>query len=318
MWLLNSRTLQLKFFVSPEKVYGGYAILSHCWDDDEQSFKDLRKIHKRCSASGTDPRDHVCEKIRRCCELVRLHGHVWVWIDTCCIDNTSSAELSEAISSMYRYYAMAKVCYAYLRDVPTEGAFTFERGRYISPFARSRWHRRGWTLQELIAPRFVLLLSSSWDVLGSKADLAEDLESITGIPATVLRLEERAQARSVAQRMSWASRRETTREEDEAYCLLGLFGIHIPTLYGEGRQAFRRLQEEIMRTSPDTTLFAWGPISTMTEGDKEDGQDADRASGLFAVRPSDFCHSKDIEYTPQTRISAGVSRLSAPLIYREY
>ncbi|RPD78549.1 HET-domain-containing protein [Lentinus tigrinus ALCF2SS1-7] len=261
MWVLSTNRAELHFFPSPEEVPDGYAALSHVWNKPgdgppEQSFQDLRKIQDSCSNDGTNPRDFVGEKIRRCCELAEKHGYKWVWIDTCCIDKTSSAELSEAINSMFRYYALAHVCYGYLRDVPDLYNIAHEDAQ-AHVFRQSVWFQRGWTLQELIAPRFFLFLSEFWQVLGSKADFAEMLERAQGIPAAVLRLEASHTEFSVAQRMSWFRDRQTTRLEDEAYCLLGLFDIHMPPLYGEGRNAFRRLQEEIMRQSADTTLFAW-------------------------------------------------------------
>ncbi|KAI0742952.1 heterokaryon incompatibility protein-domain-containing protein [Daedaleopsis nitida] len=256
MWLLDTDTLRHHFFTSPEAVGDGYAILSHVWDDEEQSFQDLQRIHERCETSGEDPHHLVSLKIHQFCTVAARHRYKWAWIDTCCIDKTSSAELSEAINSMFRYYSLAHVCYVYLRDVPTDGAFEpifeqfdlYGRGPMpVAPFADCRWHTRGWTLQELIAPRIVLFLSTTWEFLGSKADLADKLHRITQIPATVLRLECPLSEMSVAQRMSWAANRQTTRVEDAAYCLMGLFGVNMPTLYGEGHMAFQRLQEGIVR-----------------------------------------------------------------------
>ena len=163
-------------------------------------------------------------------------------------------------------------------------------------FSRSRWHTRGWTLQELIAPRVVFFLSDSWEFMGSKSELADRLEGITGIPTSVLRLERKPQDFCIAQRMFWAARRQTTRLEDEAYSLLGIFNINIPTLYGEGRKAFRRLQEEIMKQSPDTTLFAWG---AWTPGPNSIGNKV--PSALFAASPRDF-RSSAIYYAPRARM----------------
>ena len=258
MWLLSTDRAELHFFVSPEDVPDSYGALSHVWDKaGEQTFQDVRRIQNTCAKDGTNPRDFVCEKIRRCCELAERHGYKWVWIDTCCIDKTSSAELSEAINSMYRYYALAGICYAYLWDVDYPPTMVLGEQFVAMLIVNSNWFQRGWTLQELIAPRFLVFLSASWEVLGSKADFARYLEDDTDIPATVLRLEISHTAFSISQRMSWFGMRKTTRIEDEAYCLLGLFDIHMPTLYGEGTHAFQRLQEEIMKQSPDTTLFAW-------------------------------------------------------------
>ena len=286
MYLINTTTLKLRSFSSPDAVHSGYAILSHVWEESgEQSFQDVQMVHQQCAVSGEDPHDLVSEKIRRCCELSRRHGYEWVWIDTCCIDKTSSAELSEAINSMYRYYSLARVCYAYLNDVPSR------RDRsWLLQFQRSRWHCRGWTLQELLAPNVVLFLANTWDVLAAKTDLAAELEEITSIPASVLRLQEHHGEMSVAQRMSWAAWRETTRVEDKAYCLLGMFDINMPTLYGEGEKAFRRLQEEILKTSIDTTLFAWDMVGRLAV--PSDGMN----TGLFAPSPRYFGLSQRIRY----------------------
>ncbi len=292
MWLLSTDRAELRAFVSPNTVPDGYAILSHVWDAEEQTFTDVRKLGKKCARRGENPRDFVCEKIRRCCHLAEQHGYKWVWIDTCCIDKSSSSELSEAINSMFYYYSLASICYAYLRDVPT--------GTSAAPFSvkfmDSMWHKRGWTLQELLAPRLVLFVSSSWNIIGSKVDMAEDLEDITDIPSAVLKHEQALSDISIAQRMWWAAERETTRAEDEAYCLLGIFGITMPTLYGEGRQAFQRLQEEIMKRSPDTTLFAWGPrcgIGALR------GYSSHCNSGILAISPSQFRCSSGIIYKPE-------------------
>ena len=302
MWLLSTDRAELHFFVSPEVVEEGYAILSHVWDASEQTWQDLREIQKRCSTTGENPRELACDKIKRCCELAERQGFKWVWIDTCCIDKTSSAELSEAINSMFRYYSLSEICYAFLKDVHAEGAF---KGYPESPpFQRSRWHTRGWTLQELIAPQTVIFLSSDWCPLGSKVDLAASLELATGIPAGLLRLERDITDFSIAQRMSWAAMRETTRVEDEAYSLLGIFDIVMPTLYGEGRKAFRRLQEEIMRQSVDPTLFGWGTWTAPSLLGRasihwqalSEAQPYKRESHLFALRPRAFLGCSNLTY----------------------
>ncbi|RPD57984.1 HET-domain-containing protein [Lentinus tigrinus ALCF2SS1-6] len=265
MWLLSTDRAELHYFISPVHVQDGYAILSHVWNNEEQSFKDVRKIIKTCTSTGENPRDLVSAKIRRCCELAESHGFKWIWNDTCCIDKSSSAELSEAINSMFQYYAMSRMCYAYLEDVPSARPFVIRQDDRSwtrkSYFSGSNWHLRGWTLQELIAPRTVLFISQDWVPLGTKVDLAAQLEDATGIPRSILTLDRSVNDFSIAQRMSWAAERRTTRVEDEAYSLLGIFEISMPIMYGEGRNAFLRLQEEIMRRSTDTTLFAWGPAS---------------------------------------------------------
>ncbi|KAI1786222.1 HET-domain-containing protein [Ganoderma leucocontextum] len=192
-------------------------------------------------------------KIREACRVAREKGYQYLWIDSCCIDKTSSSELSESINSMYQWYARAYVCYAFLPDVPAEE----DHEGKDSYFRRSRWFGRGWTLQELIAPMDVVFLSMEWKFIGSKFSLGELVTEITNIAYNALLHIEPLDEFSVAQRLSWASRRQTTRVEDRAYSLLGLFDINMPTLYGEGERAFRRLQEEILRRTPDQSLFAW-------------------------------------------------------------
>lgn len=256
MWLLSTDRAELHFFPGVDAIpNGGYAILSHVWGTNEQTFQDLCSISEHCKSTGENPRDLMGPKIKGCCLLAAQHGLHWIWIDTGCIDKTSSAELSEAINSMFQWYKQADVCYAYLADVPADTALEAVH----SPFRRSIWHTRGWTLQELIAPEVVVFLSRDWKVLGDKVHLAPLLEQITNVPRAVLHHQVELSTVSVAQRMSWAAHRKTTRLEDEAYCLLGIFSINMPTLYGEGRAAFRRLQEEIMQTSTDLSLLAWGP-----------------------------------------------------------
>ncbi|KAM5534181.1 hypothetical protein V8D89_012201 [Ganoderma adspersum] len=256
MWLLSTDRAELRYFARNFDATGGYAILSHTWDGDEQTLQEVRAIGERCRASGTNPRDdpELSSKIRNCCILVEKHGYRWVWIDSCCIDKTSSSELSEAINSMFRWYKEAEVCFAYLADVPSDCVLR----KHKSAFRRSRWHTRGWTLQELIAPDFLIFLSAHWHELGNRADLAGLLSEITRVPSEVLTGEDRPAEHSLSIRMSWASERKTTRVEDEAYCLMGLFGVSMPTNYGEGKMAFIRLQYEIMQHNPDMSLFAFG------------------------------------------------------------
>ncbi|RDX42871.1 HET-domain-containing protein [Lentinus brumalis] len=260
MWLLSTDRAELHYYVSPEEVPDGYAILSHVWGKDEHTFQEIQALRARCEGANPEagtPRDLLdpSDKIRRCCEVAQSHGYRWVWIDTCCIDKTSSAELSEAINSMFRWYALAKICYAYLKDVSDFPVAN--QTRRSGSMGASIWLKRGWTLQELLAPAFVVFVSADWGVLGTKADFAELLEELTGIPFQVLTLQRPISDFSVAQRMSWAANRNTTRVEDRAYCLMGIFGVTMPPLYGEGDMAFQRLQEEIMKNYDDSTLFAW-------------------------------------------------------------
>ena len=268
MWLLNTDRAELCEFHGPDdprlQLDGGYAILSHVWEGEEQTFKEIQDLRAACEKDGKNPRDYASTKVRQCCLIAQRHGCKWVWDDTCCINKDSSSELSEAINSMFRYYSMAKVCFAYLFDVPRAQRSGLQDPR--SPFRESKWHTRGWTLQELIAPPFLIFLSKDWRVLGTKMELAELLMKITKVPADVLRLARPVGEFSVACRMSWAAKRMTTRVEDMAYCLMGIFLINMPTMYGEEERAFGRLQEEIMKQSIDTSLFVWEDSDSLKDG----------------------------------------------------
>lgn len=270
MRLLNARTKQFEEFY--DKV-PRYAILSHTWGPDELTFK-------RMEQKGYVP----SKKIDGCCEQALKDGLNFVWVDTCCIDKSSSAELSEAINSMWDWYYRAAECYAYLSDVPPDN----KAEEANSKFSQSRWFTRGWTLQELIAPRKVIFYDEAWDRIGRKSDFDDDweftqrLSKITGIDDLVLSQRSLFRDYSVAQRMSWASNRTTTRLEDCAYSLLGLFEINMPLLYGEGNRAFQRLQEEILRASDDESLFAWGYGKLLRV------EDFAYDHSLFAITPSDF------------------------------
>ncbi|KAI0643998.1 heterokaryon incompatibility protein-domain-containing protein, partial [Trametes meyenii] len=231
-----------------------YAILSHVWAVSETSLQVARDADAHDSDTTDAKRFGISDKILKCCAFARANGYRYLWVDTCCIDKTSSAELTEAINSMAEWYTRAAVCYAYLHDVE----YGENPKAHNSSFRRSKWFTRGWTFQELLFPDTVIFLSSNWRMIGTKALLSQPIFEITGILTDVLLHERPLSSVSVAARMSWASRRQTTRVEDEAYCLLGIFGVYIPTIYGEGRHAFVRLQEEILRRIPDQTLFAWG------------------------------------------------------------
>ncbi|KAI0692855.1 heterokaryon incompatibility protein-domain-containing protein [Cerioporus squamosus] len=306
MWLLSTDRAELHHFVSPDAIEEGYTILSHVWDAQEQSFKDIRKLQKKCVLTGENPRDLASDKVRRCCEVAEQYGYKWVWIDSCCIDKTSSAELSEAINSMFRYYSLSQVCFVYMADVTIS--------RLPSSFYESRWHTRGWTLQELIAPPTSYFLYSDWTLLGTKFGVADAIEEITRVPSSLLLGYTRLSDYSVAQRMSWAASRRTTRVEDEAYCLFGLLDVNMPTLYGEGRRAFERLQEEILKQNPNTTIFAWGepiPIDMLLGAATTTTATSGLSGwpGLFAPSPSAFIRSGSITYSGRHHMIEHASRI---------
>jgi hypothetical protein len=218
-----------------------YAILSHTWgkDDEEVNFADVTQ--------GSGHTKVGYEKLRFCGKQAEKDGLRYFWVDTCCIDKSSSAELSQAITSMFRWYAGAVKCYVYLGDVTTRN---FESSNpparsWQPTFRLSRWFKRGWTLQELLAPRSVEFFNFHGARLGDKESLEQVLHEVTQIPPRALRnapLDEF----SVEERMSWAEQRVTKHGEDKAYSLLGLFGVSMALIYGEGKdRAFARLQKEI-------------------------------------------------------------------------
>lgn len=251
-----------------------YAILSHRWEDEEVTLRDLE--------NGRSQQMKGYEKLRKSCTLASDHGFEYIWIDTCCIDKSSSAELSEAINSMFKWYQDAVICYAFLSDVSTSTRAPATSRQDLHEITASQWFTRGWTLQELIAPRAVHFYSQQWDYLGSRNAAAEAIQLATGISTGAL-LGQDLLGISIYQRMRWASTRTTTRPEDMAYCLLGIFDVNIPLLYGEGKKkAFQRLQEEILRKSTDLSLFLWTTP-------REKNQDPDlKFRGLLAEDPSWF------------------------------
>lgn len=183
---------------------------------------------------------------------------------------------------MYRWYKECGVCYAYLSDVRPGEDPNGDR----STFSSSRWFRRGWTLQELLAPLNMRFYDAGWSCLGTKGDLCHLVETVTGIPTSFLLGMADLHQASVAQRMSWAAKRVTKRPEDIAYSLLGIFGVSMPMIYGEGDKAFRRLQEQIMKDLGDDSILAWG----FEPDPAPPGDTTDTALGAaLAPSPSFFC-----------------------------
>jgi hypothetical protein len=222
-----------------------YAILSHTWggDDDEVVFEDFVKGSVLSSSAHSKA---GYRKIQFCGEQASRDGLQHFWVDTCCINKPNNTELSEAIISMFRWYRNAAKCYVYLGDVSTNSR------RWKPEFRKSRWFTRGWTLQELIAPSIVEFFSKEGELLCSKKSLEQQLHEITGVAIQALQGNSLS-VFSVQERLSWAEFRETKREEDKAYSLLGMFNVQIGPLYGEGvESAFRRLREAIDKRSSST------------------------------------------------------------------
>ena len=287
MRLINVDSLKLESFPNDDHIY---AILSHTWETEEVTFQDIIDEGRRSQIESWKG----YQKILSVCKVAQQDGWKYVWVDTCCIDKTSSAELSEAINSMFSWYRKAQVCYIYLADVPDAAGY---HNSPHSAFSHSRWFKRGWTLQELIAPSFSIFFDAQWREIGTKADLHLTISEITRIlpevvrghvsdPAKITRFNTRPvgmdpRSVSISEKMCWAYGRETTRPEDMAYSLMGLFDVNMALLYGEGgTKAFVRLQEEIMRVSNDPSIFVW--LTNRKE------------PGLLAESPSDF-YSGDLQ-----------------------
>jgi hypothetical protein len=235
-----------------------YAILSHRWREDEVLYDDMVATDRSIAHSKNG-----YAKLEMTCRLALENGLHYVWSDTCCIDKSSSAELSEAINSMYSYYTNSAWCIAYLDDVFFDQQWPEVSLQASQIFPRAVWFTRGWTLQELIAPCNLTFFAKSWNKIGTKADLSHQISVVSNIAVKILEDRELLSTIGVSEKMSWAATRVTMRPEDEAYSLMGLFGVNMATLYGEGRSnAFRRLQLEIMRITTDHTLFAWEAKTT--------------------------------------------------------
>lgn len=258
MRLLDTTTFELASNSLSTFKQEGYAILSHRWIGSEITFEQLGRHIDALRAAGTtllgSPQQ---DKIRGACQIARAKGIRWMWIDTCCIDKSSTSELSESLNSMFKWYRDAKLCITYLLDVIRKGAgredFTNEVGQ------PSVWFSRGWTLQELLAPRRLEFFDKNWDPMGDRSEFADQIEKITGIQSKYLKGERRDDPRTacIAAKFSWIAKRQTEREEDMTYSMLGLFDVTMDPRYGEGWGAFMRLQKELLSSSRDESLFAW-------------------------------------------------------------
>lgn len=291
MWLLDTTTLDLVDRVDPDKHY---AILSHVWEVEEVSFAELQENRQRAE------RKKGFAKIWNCCQIARKRfGLSYAWIDTCCIDKRSSAELSEAINSMYKWYKNAYVCLVYLHDVRPRSDDGEAHGHQLKEVKSSVWFTRGWTLQELLAPDVNVYLAADWSEIERTGRYSQDpdhnahklftasIADAAHIPENVVSGTS-ARQYCIAQRLSWASRRRTTRPEDIAYSLMGLFDVNMPIIYGEGgKKALQRLQHEVPATTRDRSIFAWcmprgiiGYEATLLASEV----------GYFAQIPTDFSH----------------------------
>jgi hypothetical protein len=290
MRLINTATLRMREFLDNRDL-PEYAILSHCWGRTEDEVSYQAFIQKTF-----DEKCYGWLKIARCCTIAQEQSINWVWVDTCCIDKTSSAELTEAINSMFNWYQLSKVCLVFLPDVDASwppdqsisrgwGADSLDQGEAegVRSFLRSRWFTRGWTLQELLAPVHVEFFNQHFIPIGTRQNLSAIIAQATGIDEAYLEQRKSIQEASIAMRMYWASGRSTQRIEDIAYSLLGIFNVNMPLIYGEGDKAFYRLQTTIVQGSDDESIFAWGCDLPQ-----------DDCSGMLAQSPADFVNSRDV------------------------
>ena len=252
MRLLNVYTLE---FGEYSEDVPKYAIASHRWKAGiEATIKDVRN-KRNTDKDGYGKVDGFAKYVREnMCDVE------WLWIDTCCVNQDSSQEVTEAVNSMFRWYSNAEVCFAYLADVSD--------AKNEREFRGSEWFHRGWTLQELLAPPMVVFLSASWELIGHRGGggwtrsgnqvasgraLEAAISTITGIPECVLHNYARSMSFSTEERLSWINGRKTMKEEDMSYSLLGIFDVTMPVIYGEGAKKARdRLMKEIWKASMST------------------------------------------------------------------
>ena len=286
MWLINTTTYTLENILYPSE----YAILSHTWDDDEVTFQDIKDLQIASKKKGW-------VKIQQTCLLAAAGGIKYAWVDTCCIDKSSSAELSEAINSMFKWYKESSACFVWLSDlkIPPPGTLVDSdaRAQLHQGLSKCRWFTRGWTLQELIAPTNMIFYDHKWTRFGTKDSLLDELAGITSIDSRILSHDVQLSTVPVARRMAWAATRLTTRIEDRAYSLLGLFDVNMAMIYGEGEKAFIRLQEAIALTSNDLSLFAWSG----TPFQYRPGARPRLFYGMLAQDPSQFSTCLDLVNT---------------------
>lgn len=217
-----------------------YAILSHTWAEEEVTFDDI--------TTEAGKQKLGFDKIRFCMQQAAEDDLQYSWVDTCCINKNDTTELQHAINSMFRWYRDAETCYVFLSDVSATKRKVdsdFYLSNWESAFRSSRWFTRGWTLQELLAPRRMRFFSREKKLLGDNQDLLGLVQDITSLPTAALSGDP-LDGFEIEERLRWTQTRITTREEDKAYSLLGIFGIFMPLIYGEGEEnAFRRLRREI-------------------------------------------------------------------------
>jgi hypothetical protein len=232
--------------------YFSWAMLSHRWGKKEPLLRDIQyKVVYDLKAVGGNV------KLQMFCKVAREAGYHWAWSDTCCIDQSNTVELQESVNSMFIWYRHSALTIIYLSDVPPSS----ESGA----LANSVWNTRGWTVQEFLAPAIVLFYQADWTVyLDDRSPnhkesvvIMQELEQSTGIHAGAL-VAFRPGMKGAREKLQWASTRVTTLQEDIAYSLFGIFGVHLPVIYGEKKEnALGRLLQEIIAHSGDITALDW-------------------------------------------------------------
>jgi hypothetical protein len=219
-----------------------YAILSHRWGESELTFQDAKS--GICEGAGY-------KKLHGFCEKAEEHGCLLAWSDTCCINKESSSELDEAIRSMYRWYRNAYICIVHLAQ-----------SQSLETLGSDEWILRGWTLQELLAPLRMKFYGPRWTPLTKNENDKDDaavvltLSRVTKIPPNDL-CDFRPGPHRAWEKMTWAARRKTTRIEDIAYSLTGIFDISMPIAYGEGDRAFKRFMAELIQNCKEWQILVW-------------------------------------------------------------
>ncbi|KAG2338323.1 hypothetical protein BDR05DRAFT_705075 [Suillus weaverae] len=245
----NLRTQRIQDVVT---TYFRCVLLSHRWAETEVLLHDIQDkvVYELNGLDGI-------MKLQSFCKIAHDYGYCWAWMDTCCIDKKSNTELQESVNSMFVWYRHSALTIVYLCDVPPSSQ--------PGALARSVWNERGWTFQEFVAPKVVIFYQKDWSLYlddrtpnhKESPAIMKELEGATGIDARAL-ISFRPGMSDARQRLQWASSRVTTLQEDAAYSLFGIFGVHLPVIYGEKKQnALGRLLQEIVARSGDITVLDW-------------------------------------------------------------
>lgn len=302
MRVINTASFEMKSDMGDAKLREeGYAVLSHRWVGPETTFHQYEK-HVAELKSGSTALSPQLERIHGACICARNKGIEWLWIDSCCINKLSAVEETESINSMYRWYRHSVLCITYLYDVELDDTLEPTDPRIFnnSGGKPAEWFSRGWTLQELLASGKMEFYDKNWKSMGTKRDMKASLSKLTGIDENYLTGAEDFRNACVATKMSWMAKRTTTREEDIAYSMVGLFGVTISPVYGEGPRAFMRLQEVTLSSSSmDESLFAW-KMPALNAGRQYNRQSSWKEDewGLLAPSPAWFAASGSVRAMP--------------------